>query len=149
RSVTPCRALSASRVIVSPICISETSCSRESGMSFGSASMFSSRVTCSFTHARGLINTGQLEHDRRLDGLVKADPEQIDVHGLACHRVTGELLHHHGSAAGAVHAQIQHRPGVLEGQPELARVDLEGNRILATAVHDAGHVALTAQAPDG
>ena len=57
-----------------------------SGMSVGSASMLSSRVTCSSTPPSltpgRLLDALELDADLRLDLLVEADLEQVDVDDL-------------------------------------------------------------------
>jgi hypothetical protein len=45
------------------------------------------------------------------------------------------------TGGGAVEAQVEHRAGVGQSQAQLTRVDLEGDRVLAAAVDDAGNVA--------
>ena len=59
----------------------------ESGMSVGSASIVSSRVTCSSTPPSLTPGASsaptQLEHDGRLDRQVEAHAQQVDVDGVA------------------------------------------------------------------
>ncbi len=96
--------------------------------------------------ARGVIDAGELEHDRRLDRLVEADAEQVDVHRVAADRMADELLEHDGRGRGTVDAQVEQRAGVRERIAKLPRVDRERDRILATAVDDAGDLTLPSQA---
>ena len=63
--------------------------------------------------------------------------------------MTGELLDHDRRRAGVADAQVEHRAGVREHLAQHARVDLERDRVLAAAVHDAGHLAFPAQPPSG
>jgi hypothetical protein len=39
-----------------------------------------------------VIDPEQFEHDRRLDRLVEAHSQQVEMHGVAGHRVARELL---------------------------------------------------------
>ena len=97
--------------------------------------------------AGSVVGADELEHDRRLDRLVEPDAQQVDVHGVAGDRVAGQLLDDDRRAAGAVDAEVEHRAGVGQRLAQHARVDLEGDRVLAAAVYDAGDLALAAQAP--
>ena len=92
-----------------------------------------------------VLGADQLEHHGRLDRLVEADAQQIDVDGLAADGVADELLEDDRAAAGAVDPQVEDRAGVGQRLAQLARVDRERDRVLAAAVDDAGHVALAPQ----
>ena len=52
-----------------------------------------------------------------------------------------------GVAADAVHAQVQHRARPRQRQAQLARVDVEAQRLPVPAVQDPRHAAGAAQAP--
>ena len=66
----------------------------------------------------------QLEHDRRLDRLVEANAEQVDVHRVAADRVADELLDARPACCGAVDAEVEQGAGMGERVAELPRVDL-------------------------
>ena len=91
-SVTPARRLTASSVTVSPICSSETSWWMASGMSSGSASIVSSRVTCSSTPPS--LTPGASSAPTRssttvaLIACVEPHPQHVDVDRRAGDRVS-------------------------------------------------------------
>ena len=97
-SVTPSGIAIAASTIVSPICISPTSCTIDSGIAVGSASHVQLARDllehAAFLDARGVLDAGQLERHDRVDRLVQAHAQQVDVDGLAAHRVALGLLEH-------------------------------------------------------
>ena len=88
---------------------------------------------------------GEIEHDGGADRHVEPDPEHVDVDRVAGHRVARDLLDHDRNGSIAADAQLEHRAGVGKRVPQQAGVDVERDRVLATAVDHAGHVALAAQ----
>ena len=102
-----------SRVIVSPITISETSTSIRSGISVGSASTVTSRVTCSSTppslDAGRLVGALELDRDLGLDRLVEADLEAVEVDDLAAKRVALLLLDDDRHGVAAVDLEVEER----------------------------------------
>jgi len=89
---------------VSFISIAETSCSIVSGMLVGSASMFSSRVTCSSTPPSftpgdssppisSRVVVASMARSRRT-------PQEIHVQQASRHRVVLLVLDHHGLGRG-------------------------------------------------
>ena len=107
--------------------------------------MCNSRVTCSSTPPSltpgGLLGAGQLELHGRLDLDVEPHAQQVDVHRLAADRVALEFLEHDRRRRGALDLEVEHCAGVRERVAQFARRNLEGDRVLAAAVEDAGHVA--------
>ena len=149
----PAGTVTADSVSVSLICMPETSCVIESGMSPGSASMLTSRVSWESTppsiDARGVVGAEQLEHDRRVDRLVHVHAEEVHVDDLAAHRVALEVLDEHRRGRAAVDADVEDRAGVGERVAQDARVDGEVRRLAVAAVDDAGHLARAAQPAGG
>ena len=86
-------------MIVSPISISPTSCAIDSGIAVGSASTF--ELARDLLEHAALLDAGrvldarQLDRHDRADLLVEADAQQVDVGGLAAHRVALGVLQHH------------------------------------------------------
>ena len=59
----------------------------------------------------------------------------VDVNGVARDRMANEFLEYDGRASRALDIQVEHRPRVRQGQPQVTRVDLERDGVLAPAVH--------------
>ena len=98
-SVTPRGEAIDSSVSVSPMSSVETSCSSVSGMSPGSASIVSSRVTCSSTPPCLTPGASSMpvSSSTTVDWIasVEADAQQVEVDGRPGHRVADEILEHH------------------------------------------------------
>ena len=152
-SVTPSGTVTADSVSVSFISRPETSWTIESGMSSGSASMLSSRVSWLSTppsdDAGRLVAALQIEHDDRVDRLVHVDAQEVEVDRLAAHRMVLDVLDDHRGGAAAVDLEIEHGARVGERRAERQRVNREGERLVAAAVDDAGHEPLLPQAARG
>ena len=129
--------------------ISETSTTIRSGISVGSASTVTSRVTCSSTppsRTPGAWSRAlELDRDLGLDLLVEADLEAVEVDDLAAQRVALLLLDHDRDGLAAVDLQVEQRLALGEQGPQVALGDLEGLRLAAVAVDDARDQALAAQ----
>ena len=152
-SVTPSGTVTADSVSVSFISRPETSWVIESGMSSGSASMLSSRV--SWLSTPPSVTPGdssppvQLEHDDGVDRLVHVHAQEVEVDRLAAHRMVLDVLDDHRGRAAAVDLEVEHGAGVGERRAERQRVNCERDRLVAAAVDDAGHEALLPQAARG
>ena len=132
------------------MCISETSTSMCSGTSIGSASTFSSFVTCERTPP-SFTPTGSpcsCTRHRRVDRLVEPDLLQVDVRDQAAHGILLVVLEHRGVHLPAFDGDVEHGvQAALRGErrPKVALGDRDRDRLLA-AVEDAGDQALAAQA---
>ena len=121
----------------------ETSITIESGMSVGSASMLSSRVTWSSTppwttpgaSSTPVSSTGT----SRLDDLLEVHFEQVDVREVAAHGVVLLVLDDHRNGVAAELGVEQSVAG-LQGCAKVVLVDAECLRVAAAAVKDAGDV---------
>jgi len=128
-------------VSVSFTFIAETSSGRLSGMSPGSASTVTSRLTCSMTppslapgaSSKPISST----HDRGLDRDVHAHAQEVDVDRLAVHRMAAACPEE-DRGLGAVEVEVDDLPGVREHATERQHLDLQRHGILAAAVDDAG-----------
>ena len=112
-SVTPSGAVSAESSSVSPIAISETSWLIDSGIEVGSAST-SDAVGDVLEHA-ALAHAGRRPRrrsstigDGRLDRLVEAHADEIDVHHVAAHGVALGVLEHGRRRPAAVDRELEH-----------------------------------------
>ena len=135
---------------MSLISISETSATIRSGISVGSASTVISRVTCSstppsLTPGRDL-GALELDRDLGLDLLVELDLLEVDVLEVAADRVELLLLDDDRDRGGALELEVEQRLAAGEDGADLAFPGLEGARVAAAAVDDAGHQALAPQA---
>ena len=68
---------------------------------------------------------------------------------LAAHRMVLDILDDHRGGAAAVDLEVEHGARVGERRAERQRVNCEGDRLVAAAVHDAGHEPLLPQAARG
>ena len=140
----------ASSSTVSPICMPDTSCSIQSGMSFGSASIVTSRVICSSTPPS--LAPGASSAPVSSSATVASIGRSRRTRNRSMWTVSpvtgwlGELLDHDGGLAAAVDREVEHRSGPRQRLAQHARVDLERERILTAAVDDAGNLALATQA---
>ena len=152
-NLTPAGGVTVASEIVSPITISETSTVICSGISVGSASTVTSRVTCSSTPPSltpGAWSVAlQLDRDLGLDLLVEPHLEAVEVDDVAAERVVLLLLDHHRHGRRAVELEVEQGVALGEQRAQLALGDLEGARLAALAVDDAGHQPLAAQAAAG
>ena len=98
-------------------------------------------------HAGRVLGADQLDRDRRLDGLVEPDPDQVDVHQLAAHRMALCVLQHGRGPAPTVERHLEHRAGPRKRRAQRAGLDGEADRLAAAAVEHARHEALVAHAP--
>ena len=80
-----------------------------------------------------------------VDRLAHVDAQQVDVDRLAAHRVVLDVLDDHRGGRAAVDGEVEDRARVRERRPQGARVDREGQRLVAAAVDDAGDEPLAAQ----
>ena len=136
---------------MSPICISETSASRCSGTSIGSASTLTSLVTCvstppSFTPP---ASPWSVHGHGRVDRLVEPDFLQVDMRDVAANLVLLVLLEHRGVRLPAFDDDVEHGVQAAprgERRAQVALGDRDRDRLLA-AVEDARDQALAAQAP--
>ena len=120
----------AESVTVSLISSPETSKSiPSSGMSPGSASMFSSTTPWESTppcHDAGRdVGADQLERDRGVDRLVHAHAQEVDVQRVAAHGVALDVLDEHGRGAAAVDRHLEDRARVRERVAQDPRVHRE------------------------
>ena len=155
RKVTPAGGSSSDRCIVAAISISDTSTTMASGMSVGRASMLSSWVTWSstppsFTPGASSVPWTCTGH-RRLDLLVQAHLEQVDVDDLVPHRVKLLVLDDHRARGLAPDLEIDQRRAVHQHLAQNAGLDLEGGAVAVAAapVDHPGHKPLSAQALGG
>ena len=135
---------------MSLISISETSTTICSGIAVGSASTVTSRVTCSSTppsRTPGALSAPSSSiADLRLDLLVEANLEAVEMGDVPAHRVMLLLLDHDGDGLGAVDLEVEKRLALREDRAKLASRNLEGARLAALAVDDTWHQAVPAQA---
>ena len=121
-----------------------------SGMSVGSASTVISRVTWSSTppafDAGRVIDALELDRDVRLDRLVEVDLLEIDVAERAAHRVQLLLLDHDRARFAAVDREVEQRGALGDHVADLPFGHLEGGRLGAAGVDDAGDEPLAAHA---
>ena len=138
---------------MSLISIAETSATMRSGMAVGSASTVISRVTCSSTPPPltpgAVIGPLQLDRHLGLDRLVELDLLQVDVLEAAAHRVQLLVLDDDRDGFAALDLEVEQRGALADHRAHLAFGDLEGGRLRAARVDDAGHQALAAQAAGG
>ena len=106
-------------------------------------------------HHAALLDAGSLlgaldvDRHRRLDLLVEAHLEQVDVHDLAADRVKLLVLDDHGAGL-ALDLQVDQRGPVHEHLAQHAGVDLERRAVaVGAAVDHAGHDACAAQPAHG
>ena len=151
RNSTPSGAVISDRCIVAAISMCETSTVTFSGMSVGSASMLSSRVTCSSTPPSltpGASSTPMIS----TDSVVSIFSSRRTSSRSMCmtssaHRVELLILDDHRDGVGAPTLTSNSAAPRVEHLAQLAGVDLEGHRVaVAAAVEDAGHGARLAQA---
>src|SRR6185312_8161844 len=102
-----------------------------------------------FLDARGVLDAGELERDDGVDRLVQAHPQQVYVGRLASHGVALGLLEDDRGGLRAVDGEIDHSAGAGQGEPQLARVDAEADRVRATPIEHSRDAAGAAQAPRG
>ena len=137
--------------IVSPICISPTSCTIDSGIAVGSASTFSSRVICSstppsFTPGASSVpvssigTTAWIAWSRRTRSRSMCTVSPRTGSRWVSFSTTGVAL-----PPSTLRSSTAPERG--EREPQLARVGVEAHRIAAAAVQHAGHAAAAAQAP--
>ncbi len=89
----------------------------------------------------------ELDRDLGLDRLVEPHLLQVDVLEAAAHGVQLLLLDHDRDGFAALDLEVEQRRAFAEDVAHVAFGDLEGPRLGAAAVDDAGHEALAAQAP--
>ena len=102
-----------------------------------------------FLDAGSVVDAGEFERHDRVDRLVQAHPQQVDVGGLAAHRVALGLLEHDRGGLGAVDAEVDHGARAGKRDSQFARVDAEADGVDAAAVEHAGDAPGAAQAPCG
>jgi hypothetical protein len=100
----------------------------------------------SLTDARGVVGALELDRHLRLDLLVEADLEAVQMGDLTPHRMMLLLLDHDGDRGGAVDLEVEQCLALREDRAKLASRDLEGARFAALAVDDTRHQAVPAQA---
>ena len=117
---------------MSPICSSETSTSRCSGTSIGSASTFTSFVD--LREDAALLDAGRLAVERqrhgRVDRLVEADFLQVDVRDAAADGVLLVVLEHRGVRLAALDDDVEH--GVA-GRPRVVSAARRSRSAIAIA----------------
>ena len=91
----------------------------------------------------------ELNRDLRLDRLVEPHLLQVDVLEAAAHRVVLLLLDHDRHCFGTLDLQVEEGDAFAEHVSDIAFGHLEGARLRAAAVDDAGHQALAPQAACG
>ncbi len=105
--------------------------------------------------AVAVVHLGRLTHQRdrhvRADDFVTPDDDEVDVGDRLRHRVA---LHLAGDRQIATRTRVEReelvRPGLaVQGDPQLAGADRDGQRIGAVAVDDTGNLALTPQPANG
>ena len=96
--------------------------------------------------ARGALGAEELELHGGLDRAVEAHAQQVDVQRVAAHRMARESLTTTGVDCAPSTLRSSTAPACGEGGAQLARLDLERQGLVATAVDDAGDEALAAQA---
>jgi hypothetical protein len=97
-------------------------------------------------HAGRLLAALHVHADGRLDLLVQADLEQVDVHDLVADRVQLLILHDH-RAGLAADLEVDQRLAAHEHLPKGPRVHFEGGAVaVLAAVDHTRHEALPAQA---
>ena len=150
RKVTPLGAGTSDSGSVAAISMLETSTTIWSGMSVGSASMLSSRVTCSSTPPSFTPGDSSppssCTRDRGLDLLVEADLEQVDVHELVADRMELLVLDDHRAGLPPTSMSISAEPSASSWRRARASTLKAEFSPSAAAVDDAGHEALAAQA---
>ena len=99
--------------------------------------------------ARRVVGADELERDRRVDLLIHADAQQVDMDRLAAHRMALEVLDDDRRALAAVEGDLEDGAGVGERVAQRPPVDGERLRILAATVDHAGYQALAAEAAGG
>src|SRR5690606_38553156 len=97
-------------------------------------------------HARRVFAAHELDLHLGLDRLVEAHLEQVQVNQITAHRVALLLLDYPQLPVAAFQLQIEQRAASREDGADVARVRLEGARLLAAGVDDARDHALAAQA---
>ena len=139
-----------SSVSVSLMTMCETSTWMTSGMSPGSASTSDLAVLlgehAALGHAGGVVGAEQLDRDRRLDGDVHADAQQVGVHDVAADRVALEVLDHDVLGRARADRDLEHGARVRERVAQGEGVDRERDRFALAAVDHAGNAAGAAQA---
>ena len=98
-------------------------------------------------HAGRVLDALDLERHHRLDLLVEAHLQQVQVQHVPAHRVALLVLDDHGQALAAVDLDVEQRVALCQHPAQAARVDLERDGVRADPVDDAGHEALAAQPP--
>ena len=96
--------------------------------------------------AGSVFGTLELDHDIRLDRLVEFDLLQVDVAERAAHRVQLLLLDHDRARFAAVDREIEQRGALGDHVADVAFGHLEGGRLGAAGVDDAGDEPLAAHA---
>jgi hypothetical protein len=122
-----------------------------SGIAVGSASTVIAGDVLedtAFADTGGLIGSLQLDRDLRLDLLVEANLETVDVENVAAHGVVLLLLDHHRSL-GPIQLEVEQGVALGEEAAQLAGRNLEGASLAALPVDDSGHHPLSAQPTGG
>ena len=149
-NVTPSGGASAPSTIVSPICISPTSWTIDSGIAVGSASTFSSRVICSSTPPS--LTPGASSTPVSSSGTTALISSLRFTRSRSTWTVSPRTgwrwasLSTTGVAFCAVDAQVEHGARAGERQAQLARVRVKAHRLAAAAVEHAGNAPAAAQA---
>ncbi len=147
--VTPSGALTADSRSVSFIAIADASATSDSGISVGSASIVTWWVTWSMTPPSMTPGASSAPCSTSATVAWMATSRRTRSRsmciGLPADRVMVGGLDHRRRGV-AVDREIQHRAAGGQRDAQLASVDVEGDRILAAAVEDAGDPALAAQA---
>jgi hypothetical protein len=97
---------------------------------------------------RRVLAAEEVQRHDRVDGHVEIHAQEVDVHRVPADGVTLGVLQHRGGGVPA-ELQLDHRAARGQRVAQLALVDGEGERVVAAAVEDAGHLAFTAQAAGG
>jgi hypothetical protein len=94
-----------------------------------------------------VLDAFELEDDRRLDLLVEADLEEVNVAHDAANRIALLVLHDHRLAPAAVDLDVEQRVSLGEHRAQPPPVDLERDAVGVDPVDDPGHEPLPAKPP--
>src|SRR5262249_42592870 len=100
-------------------------------------------------HAGRLVGSLELDRHLRLDLLVQPHLETVEVKHIAADGMVLLLLDHNRDGLGALELEVEQGGALEEHRAKLTRRNLEGARLVALAVDDAGDETLATQASRG
>src|SRR5207248_9068823 len=100
-----------------------------------------------FRDAGRVLDARQLQRHDRVNSLIEAHAQKVDVDRRAAQRVALGFLEHDRRRFTAIYAQVEHGARGRQRQAQLTRVGVEAQRLALAAVDDARDPIRPTQAP--